>query len=534
MELDDQSPGQGITVSRQLRTLAEAHPDATFVVDARPTRGPVSAMSPSMTYGEMADRASRFADVLGAMGVASGDAVHLQLPNSPEFLLALFATAQLGAVLVPTSPSATVDDVAYVASHAGCRVSVVGVDEYGAVATARELNPELGTVITVGGQVEDSIDFDAALAGASACRQDRSDEGAIAAVLYTSGTTGWPKGVMITHRNLVFAGEAVASHIRLRPDDRWLVSLPLSHMNALGYSTMSAISAGASIALVDRADPIEWVEAAQRSRATVASLFAVHVRKLLDALPDQTVTSMRTLLFAQHLTNSERHRVRHLLGAEPLQVYGMTETIAPTIADPPYGSTQPDTIGRLTVWADARVIDRSGRTVPDGIAGELVVGGEPGRTLMAGYWQRPDETALVMRDGWLRTGDRVCRGEDGYFRFLGRSVEVIKPGVDNVSAPEIERVLLEHFSVRDAAVVGAHDRHGDEEIVAFVVLHEDDTSHREIIDWATERLADYKVPHRVLFVDHLPRSPVGKVQKHELAHMAEQKDDQPGSARIDR
>jgi acyl-CoA synthetase (AMP-forming)/AMP-acid ligase II len=516
MKLEEQPPGLGVTVSRRLRELADARANATFIVDERASGAPSA-----LTFGEVAERADRCAAVLDAAGVGAGDAVHVQLPNSPEYLIAMFALAQLGAVMVPTSPSATPDDIAYIASHAACRVSIVGVDDYETLATACEMNPELTQVFTVGGQAGDSVDHDAALASAGSGPRDRSDEGAVAAVLYTSGTTGWPKGVMITHRNLIFAGDAVASYVRLRPDDRWLVSLPLSHMNALGYSAMSAVSCGASIALVDRFDPGEWCCAAARSGATVASLFAVHARKLLDTLHEPVDTSIRTLLFAQHLTSAERDRLRDLIAAEPLQLYGMTETIAPTIADPPYGSPRVNTIGRLTVWSDARVVDRSGSSVPDGTPGELVVGGHPGRTLMAGYWQRPDETALVMRDGWLRTGDRVVRDADGYFRFLGRSVEVIKPGVDNVSAPEIERVLLEHVSVRDAAVVGARDRSGDEVIVAFVVLQpDDDVRPREIIDWVGERLADYKVPHRVLFVDQLPRNTVGKVQKRELVALA--------------
>jgi acyl-CoA synthetase (AMP-forming)/AMP-acid ligase II len=532
MELEDQNPGHGSTITRQLRELAARRPDDTFVVDVSRRRGATPA---AVTYAEMVDRADRLASVLAGLGVGAGDAVHLQLESSPDYLVCLFATAGLGAVLVPTSPAATPDDVAYITSHASCRVSVVGVDGYEAVAAAREMNPELARVLTVGGRVDDSIELGEAVRAADgAPAVNLADEGALAAVLYTSGTTGWPKGVMITHRNLVFAGDAVASHVRLTPADRWLVSLPLSHMNALGYSTMSALSAGASIALLDRFEPVEWGEAAQRSGATVGSLFAVHVRRLLDAWPHAIVTSLRTLLFAQHLTGDERDRVRQMIGAEPLQVYGMTETIAPTIADPPYGTPRPDTIGRLTVWADGRVVDRAGRTVPDGMAGELQVAGQPGRSLMAGYWQRPDETALVLRDGWLRTGDLVVRQDDGYFRFLGRSAEVIKPGVDNVSAPEIERVLLEHVSVRDAAVVGVHDEGGDELIVAFVVLNADDDAHpEEIIDWASNRLADYKVPHRVRFVESLPRNAVGKVEKRKLAKRASTKDagQSAGSAR---
>jgi crotonobetaine/carnitine-CoA ligase len=516
MELEEQALGSGVTVSRRLRELADTRCGVTFMVDARSS----DALT-EVTFGETADRAARCAAVLQAVGVGAGDAVHVQLPNSPDYLIALFALAQLGAVMVPTSPSSTPDDIAYIASHAACKVSIVGVDDYESLATAGEMNPELTHVLTVGGQAGDSIDHDAALVSASPVTRDRSDEDAVTAVLYTSGTTGWPKGVTITHRNLMFAGDAVGSYVRLRPDDRWLVSLPLSHMNALGYSAMSALSSGASITIVDRFDAVEWCRAAERSRATVASLFAVHVRKLLDTLDEPIATSIRTLLFAQHLTRAERDLLGTLIGAEALQVYGMTETIAPTIADPPYGPPRVNAIGRLTLWSDARVVDRSGSDVPDGTPGELLVGGQPGRTLMAGYWQRPDETALIMRDGWLRTGDRVVREADGYFRFLGRSVEVIKPGVDNVSAPEIERVLLEHVSVRDAAVVGARDRSGDEVIVAFVVLHpDDDVRPREIIDWTGERLADYKVPHQVLFVEQLPRTAVGKVHKRELAMLA--------------
>lgn len=516
---EDRGRGHGLTVTRRLRELAQERPEAVFVIDlgdgdAAPAR--------TVTFGEMSEQVDRLAAALAGLGIGPGDAVHVQLPNSVEFLVTLFAVSRLGAVVVPTNPSAKADDVAYIVSHADCRTSVVGMAEFGVVAAASLISPELSRVITVGGRIDGSIDFADLVASADGpSPDDRAEEGALAAVLYTSGTTGWPKGVMITHRNLVFAGDAVASHVRLRPDDRWLVSLPLSHMNALGYSTMSALSAGASVALLDRFEPMTWSRAASRSRATVASLFAVHVRRLIDALPHEVVTSIRVLLFGQHLTVEERERTRQLIGAQPLQVYGMTETIAPTIADPPYGHQRPDTIGRLTNWASARVVDRTGRSVPDGMAGELVVGGEPGRSLMAGYWQRPDETALVMRDGWLRTGDRVVRSEDGHFRFLGRSSEVIKPGVDNVSAPEIERVLLEHVSVRDAAVIGVRDAAGDEVVAAFVVLDdEDDATPEEIIDWAGERLADYKVPQRVLRVHQLPRNAVGKVLKRELERLA--------------
>ena len=178
-------------------------------------------------------------------------------------------------------------------------------------------------------------------------------------------------------------------------------------------------------------------------------------------------------------------------------------------------------LGRATPWVTLKVADRAGREVPDGTPGELLVHGEPGRTLMAAYHRRPEETALVLRNGWLRTGDHMLREPDERYRFLGRAAEVIKPGVDNVSAPEIERVLYENISVADASVVGVRTPAGDEAIVAFVVLHEaDDATADELVAWCSERLADYKVPHRIVLVEELPRSALGKVLKRQLQAQA--------------
>lgn len=510
-------PPRGFTVATRLRQLAEHRGDTVFAITETPTG------SRSITFADLDEQAGRAAGLLASLGVTAGAAVHVELTNSIEFLVCLFGVNRLGAVLVPTNPSATVDDVAYIASHAECAVSVVDAAHCPVVVAAREMAPEIGHVLSVGGAADAAMNFAEALdAAAPTADEQHGDETDLAVVLYTSGTTGWPKGVMLTHRNLLFAGEAVASHLRIRPDDRWLVTLPLFHMNALGYSTMSALSAGASVVLVDRFDPNTWAAAAHRSDATLASLFAVHARQLLDtqACAGDADHPLRLLLFAQHLTPIERATLKQRFGPTPVQVYGMTETIAPTLGDPPYGVHRPDTIGRDTVWASVKIVDRSGSEVPDGVAGELMVGGEPGRTLMAGYYQRPDETALVMRDGWLRTGDHMVREPDGNYRFLGRAAEVIKPGVDNVSAPEIERVLYEHVSVADASVVGVQNEAGGEAIAAFVVLQpDDDATPAEILEWARERLADYKVPERVVVVDEIPRSAVGKVLKRELQRL---------------
>lgn len=512
----DDGGNRGLTPSVRLRQVADQRGDDVFVVSACGNR--------TISYAEFDDLVGRTAAVLASLGAGRGNAVHLQLPNTLEHLVCLLAINRTGATAVPVSPAATVDDVAYITSHAGCRISVVDDGSYELVDAAREMAPDIRHVVSVG-VTDGDVDLAAERDAVSPFRTSPDPaETELAAILYTSGTTGWPKGVMLTHRNLMFAGDAVASHLRIRPDDRWLITLPLSHMNGLGYSAMSALSAGASIALVEQFDPESWATTVRASGATLGSLFAVHARRILasDEHKNDADNQLRILLFAQHLSSSERATFERRFAVTPLQVYGLTETIAPTIADPTYGEHRADTIGQPTVWTSVKLIDRAGKPVPDGAAGELVVGGEPGRSLMSGYHQRPDETRLVMRDGWLRTGDQMVKEPDGSFRFLGRAVDLIKPGADNVSAPEVERVLLEHVSVADAAVVGVQKESGDEIVVAFVVLHPDeDATPDEILGWAAERLARFKVPERLLLVDSLPRNAVGKVLKRELRRLGE-------------
>lgn len=506
------------SISRRLREVVDAAGDETFVVDAAERGGPWS-------YTAVDDLVDRTAAALARLGVGPGSAVHVRLANSIDFVACLFAVNRLGGVVVPTSPASTADDVAYITSHAECAVSIVDAAGVEVVLAARDMAPEIGHVVSVGapGPVDGVRGLDELRTDvAGGVGDHRGNDDDLAAVLYTSGTTGWPKGVMLSNRNLLFSGEAVAAHLRVRPDDRWLVTLPLFHLNALGYSLMSALSSRASVALLDHFEPSSWDAAVDATGATLSSLFAVHARGLLSVAtsPRAEPSTLRLFLFAQHLTSAERQLIEQRFDAPAVQVYGLTETIAPTIADVPYGPRDADLLGRAALWATVKLVDRAGREVPPGTGGELVVQGEPGRTLMSGYYRRPEETALVLRDGWLRTGDRMLQEPDGSFRFLGRAVELIKPGVDNVSAPEIERVLYEHVSVLDASVVGVPNAAGDEEIVAFVVLQPgDDATPDELLVWAAERLADYKVPKRLVLIDELPRNPLGKVLKRELQRL---------------
>ncbi len=514
------STSNGLTIVRRLEQLADTCGDQLFLEFADGTD------DVSWTYSEFEKQVNQFAAFLSRLGVRKGDMVHLQLGNCPEFLISFFGAVRLGAVVVPVNPSASYDDVAYVISHAECSLSIIESSCAEIVLSALDLSPDIRQVICFGPRVLGTIDFED-YKSSPATRVEplyQVNDSDLVAILYTSGTTGWPKGVMITHRNLLFVGDAVSGYLRIRPSDRWLVSLPLFHINALGYSAMSVLSSGSSMTLMPEFSTEAWIRQVSSSAVTLSSLFAVHCRQLLsaeDGDSSECLKSLRTIVFAQNLQGSERSELTRRFGAATLQIYGMTETVAPVIGDPPYGEFVPSTMGRTLFWSQTKIVDHNGHDLGPGVAGELLVRGTPGDTLMKGYHQRPDETALTIQDGWLRTGDKVVQQLDGRYQFLGRAREIIKPGVYNVSAPEVERVLVEHVSVVDASVIGSRSPTGDEQIIAFVELHDGhDATPAEILEWAQHRLADYKRPHRLLILERLPRNAVGKVLKRDLQRLA--------------
>ncbi len=226
---------------------------------------------------------------------------------------------------------------------------------------------------------------------------------------------------------------------------------------------------------------------------------------------------LRVVLFAQSLTAAQLDDWARRFGAPLLQLWGMTETMGPPLMNPLHGERRNDTVGLPAGGYEIALVDDAGKPVAAGEAGEIVVGGVPGDTLMAGYFRNPDATAATLRDGWLYTGDNALRDADGYYRFIDRKKDMIKRAGENVSAGEVEQVVLQHPAVFECAVVGLPDEIRDEQIVAVVVLRDGESaSEREIIDYCAERLASFRVPERVVFESSLPKTSVGKIQKHLL------------------
>ena len=337
--------------------------------------------------------------------------------------------------------------------------------------------------------------------------------------MYTSGTTSRPKGVLVTHANYLHVGEVVAQHLRVTPDDRMLITLPLFHANAQYYSTMSALVTGSGVIVMARFSASRWASVAKSHQATLASLFAAPIRMLL-AQPrneEDARNQLRAVLFSQNVTEEQLAEFEERFDCPLLQLYGMTETIAPPTLNPLYGERRNMTIGRPTLGARLRVVGEDGAEVKDGEVGELLVGGEPGTTLMAGYLGDDDATRAALVDGWLRTGDNVRVDEAGYLHFVDRAKDMIKRAGENVAASEIESTLNSHPAVFESAAIGVADAMRDEAIAAFVVLaNEASVTENELTEWCASRLAAFKVPGSIEFVDSLPRTSVGKIQKEEL------------------
>jgi crotonobetaine/carnitine-CoA ligase len=475
-----------------------------------------------VTYAEQWRRAGRMAALLTKLGVRRGETFHVHLANLPAFYDCWFGGALLGAVMVPTNPLSTADELAYILTHAECGVSITTPDLLPAVSGARASAQSLRSVLLARAERAEpgTLLLDAELAGVEPSEPDPAVGPLdVAGMLYTSGTTSRPKGVLITNANYLYVGEVVAQHLRVRPEDRLFICLPLFHGNAQYYSTMSALVTGATVVLAERFSASRWAGQVARHRATVASLFAAPMRMLLAQPPgaEDAQNSLRITLFAQNVSDEQLTEFERRFGTPLLQLYGMTETVVPPTMNPLYGERRNHSIGRPVLSARVRVVDDAGRDVPTGEVGQLLVQGEPGRTSMAGYFKNPTATAETVRDGWLPTGDNVRADADGYLSFVDRGKDMIKRAGENVATGEVERVVNEHPAVFESAAIGVPDPIRDEAIKVFVVLHPGQTaSEDELIAWCAARLAKFKVPSFIEFVAELPRTSVGKIQKHLL------------------
>ena len=478
------------------------------------------------TYAEFDRVVDDVATVFHEHGVTPTRGVHLAVTNTPSFVAAWLAAVRSGSHIVPSDPMATAPELAEhlrrtvpaLGLRAQSRVSVYddavaesGLDDVGMIDV-----DEAGAEVVIGPSRRGAV-----VRPANPAPDDR------AAVMFTSGTTGRPKGVVISQANYAFAGTAMAAACGLTCEDRQFVVLPLFHANAQYYSFASAIAVGASVALMHTFSASGFIDQAARHGATHASLFAGPMRMILARHSPRPVESgpplqLRHCWFAQNLSVDQYATISRWLGCRPRQLYGMTETIPAVLTDR-HEDPGPDIMGTVTPGCSVDIVNADHQPCAPEEVGEIVVSGRRGIELFAEYLDDPATTEASFDGEWFHTGDRAWRDHDGRFHFDGRRADVLKVSGENVSVVEVEAVLSSHPLVLDAVVVGAPDPIRDEVPVAFIIPAgsiDDALLVDELTAWCAARLAKAKRPHRYMVVDELPRTSVGKIRKFLLVEAA--------------
>ncbi len=470
-----------------VETWARRTPDAPFLVWA-----PHDLPSTTWTRGEFARDVDAFARGLWAAGLRPGDRFALVLPNSPDFLVAWSAVTSLGAVAVCLNPRLSRDELAYALGHSGSAMALTTLeraDDVSVAAPDARILTDLSLASSQLPPVTSVVVW--------------SDP---ASIQYTSGTTARPKAVVWSQANCLWAGQLGAAHQGLEPHDVNLVHLPLFHTNALSYSFLASLWSGGTVVLQPGFSASRFWDTAVTHGATWTSVVSFCLR----ALAGREVPARHA--FRGWGSSAVVDASPATGGVPVIGWFGMTETVSHPIVSDRLHPGRAGSMGRTSAAYGVRVVDPSGQSCEPGQTGELLVRGERGVSLFAGYWRAPELTAEAFDDGWFRTGDRVRYDPDGSLWFVERDKDVLKVGGENIGAPEIERVLLGAQGVREAVVVGRPDEMLGEVPVAFVLA---DASYSASAARARceDLLTDFKRPREIRVVDELPRSTLDKVAK---------------------
>ncbi|MEU0797945.1 long-chain fatty acid--CoA ligase [Amycolatopsis sp. NPDC005961] len=487
----------------------------------RPAHPALICGSETVTYEQMWERARTWAAVLRRHGIGPGDRVALLIPNTPDFPAAYYGVLALGATVVPLNTRSRAAEIEFVLRDSGARALICAADvlEHGApAATAAEV-----ALFTVSGRGNGAVRLDTAAAPIADYHRGSPDD--VAAILYTSGTTGRPKGAMLTHRNIVTNIEVTAvSPFDVRADDVLLCCLPLSHTFGQTCGMGAFFLAGATVVLTDRFDPATALELMAGHGCTVFMGVPTMYHALLAELGSGTTPAprlRRVFSGGSALAVPVLEQVRHAFGCEVYEGYGLTETSPCVAYNQPGRPTRPGTVGFPIEGVEVAIaradLEGAIELLPTGELGEVVI---RGHNVMAGYLGQPAATAEVLVDGWFRSGDLgVLDPSDGYLSLVDRKKDVIIRGGYNVYPREVEEVLLRHPAVAQVAVIGLPDPLLGEEVCAVVVPAAEgyDALAEELLALGRGELASYKRPRRIEFIGELPLGPSGKVLKRELA-----------------
>jgi long-chain acyl-CoA synthetase len=497
-----------------MRAAASRHPDKIAI----------TFKDQAITFAAFDAESNQLANALASLAVTSGDRVGLYLPNCPQYELAFYAASKLGAVACPMNSSYREREITYQVNDSGTKVLITHANLWPTVDACRSQMPDVARVVVVGEDVNDQsgtvVSYAEVVGTARATDPGvRVDQSQLAALPYSSGTTGLPKGVMLTQQILVWNQLQYRVASGVSADDTYPIFLPLAHI----YGVMlmnSALASGAHQVLMERFDLAALVAVMQQHAVTLLHLVPPVLLAFANA-PDLQRRQFERIRYALSaaapLAPDVARRVEQRLGLRVIQAYGLTETGPASHHSP----LEPDkvkleSVGTVMADTEQRVVDlETGQNVlQPGEVGEILIRGPQ---VMQGYWNAPDETARALRNGWLHTGDIGYVDEDGYAYVIDRKKEMIKCRAFSIAPAELEAALLEHGDIADCGVVGADDAEAGEVPHAFVVARKGCTLDAAALsDYFSTRLAGYKMIRRWHLIDVIPRTPSGKILRRLL------------------
>ncbi|MCK9274560.1 MAG: long-chain-fatty-acid--CoA ligase [Syntrophales bacterium] len=474
-----------------------------------------------ITNVEMHKDAARLGNALKELGVKRGDRVIIQMPNCPEVVQSFHAVYSIGAVVVPINFLVGDAETAYIYQDTGAETIISSSEFLPKIEICRKEAPAVKHVILIN---EASPAQNAVLSYRELLKKsseqleiEKTDDDDLAALIYTAGTTGNPKGVMHTHGSLYSNAKMQLDTVELSPGIVTVSVLPLCHSYGIASMNYGALLGGGKTVLLQSFDLEKVFAAIEKYKAEgMAAVPTMYIYMLLS--PQLLNYDIRSMKFwtcgSAPLTLDTWNNFKEKFGFEISEGWGLTEAGANNSVNPLQGKKKVGSIGLPMKGTTMKIIDFSGNELPDGEEGEIIISGP---MLMKGYWNKPAETAEVLKDGWLYTGDIGYRDEEGYFFITGRKKDIIIKGGENIAPKEIEEVLFAHPKVSEAAVIGIKDEIFGENIKAFVVLMPGEKAQpEELIAHCAAKLNKFKLPKEVEFIDALPKNLVGKVLKKEL------------------
>lgn len=469
-----------------------------------------------ISYNDMLTRSNQTARWLQMHGITKGDTVAVMCMNSPFFYDIWFGCAAIGAIILPINTASTVRELHYLLEHSDSKGffyddSII-TDEHlemahgFSLAFYQNLSPEWRLELS-------KLD--------NRCLEVDVLPSDISAIMYTSGTTSKPKGVMITHENYLFAGHSAVLYQRLTPEDRYLIFLPLFHVNSQYYTSMAMFVVGGTILLLEKFSASTFWDEVVKLQPTVSSFVATIIKILLELQvhPNERKHHIRQIGYGLFVNKHDIAKFQERFGIKLLQWYGMTESITTNIVTPLYEEMpeDPDTgilaMGKPGLAQEIKIVDENSNEVPPFTVGQIII---KSPSLMKGYYKNEIETNKTLRDGWLYTGDNGYRNEEGFIWFVDRGKDLIKRAGENISSVEIENVISSYPGVTDCAVIGVPDNLREESIVAYISTDGTNIPEEEIRTYCEKQLSKFKIPQEFHFIEEFPRTSIGKIQKNIL------------------